>query len=54
MTPTTTTWLLLQIIAGNIAMLMLWWCIVRVRRRIERLERRFDALKRAHYEQTYV
>jgi heme exporter protein C len=42
--------MLVTLIAGIIAMLMLWWCIIRVRARVERLRRQVDALSRARYE----
>jgi heme exporter protein C len=42
--------MLVTLIVGTIAMLMLWWCIIRVRSRLEWLRRRVDALNLARYE----
>lgn len=41
--------MLVTLLAANSAMLLLWWSIVRLRRRIERLERKLESLtRRAH------
>jgi heme exporter protein C len=42
--------MLITFLAANVAMLLLWWCVIRVRRRIERLERKAAGLTRAAHE----
>jgi heme exporter protein C len=41
--------MLVTFIASNAAMFLLWWCVVRVRRRIERLDRELEGLTRQSY-----
>jgi heme exporter protein C len=38
--------MLVTLIVAHIAMLLLWWCVIRVRRRIAQLERKLDFLSR--------
>jgi heme exporter protein C len=40
----------LTLLASTIAMLMLWWCIVRLRRRVARLQRAEEGLSRMAYQ----
>ena len=40
----------LTLLVSTIAMLMLWWCIVRLRRRVARLERAAEGLQRSAYQ----
>jgi heme exporter protein C len=42
--------MLFTFIAANVAMLLLWWCVVRVRRRVARLERKLEWLSRRAHE----
>jgi len=42
--------MLFTFIVAHVAMLLLWWCVMRVRRRVERLERRLDYLSRLAHE----
>jgi heme exporter protein C len=42
--------MLATFIACNVAMFLLWWCILRARRRVATLERRLDALTRLQYD----
>ncbi len=42
--------MLLTLLAANVAMLMLWWCVIRVRRRVARLERAAEGLTRRTFE----
>jgi len=37
------------LMVATVAMLMLWWCVVRVRRRLESSARRQEALSREIY-----
>jgi len=41
--------MLLTLIVAAVAMLMLWWCVIRVRRRLERSARSQEALSREIY-----
>ena len=38
--------MLATLLAGHVAMLLLWWCVIRMRRRVERLERKLDSMSR--------
>jgi heme exporter protein C len=41
--------MLVTFVAAHVAMLLLWWCIVRIRRGVQRLERKLEFLaRRAH------
>ena len=41
--------MLVTFLVANVSMLLLWWCFVRIRRRVERLERKLASLSsRAH------
>jgi heme exporter protein C len=42
----------LTFIAANVAMVLLWWCVVRLRRRVARLERAAEGLTRRTFELT--
>jgi heme exporter protein C len=42
--------MLLTFLAANVAMLLLLWCIIRVRRRVERLERKLEGMTRMTHE----
>lgn len=42
--------MMLTFVAAHIAMLLLWWCVVKVRRRVARLERKLDHLSRRAHE----
>jgi heme exporter protein C len=41
--------MLVTLIVATVAMLMLWWCVMRVRRGIERLARKHEVLRREIY-----
>jgi heme exporter protein C len=42
--------MLVTFLVANLVMLLLWWCIFRVRRRVERLERKLEGLTRLAHE----
>jgi heme exporter protein C len=42
--------MLVTFIVANVAMLMFWWCAIRMRRRLASLERKLDALTISAYE----
>ena len=42
--------MLVTLIAATVSMLPVWWCIVRVRRRVERLNRKLEFLSRRVHE----
>lgn len=46
--------MLITLLVAHVAMLLLWWCVMRVRRRIERLERKLDFLTRLAHERNVV
>ena len=41
--------MMVTFIACSVAMFLLWWCVIRVRRRVERLQRQQEALTREIY-----
>jgi hypothetical protein len=42
--------MLVTLLAGHIAILLLWWCVVLMRRSIARLERKVEILSRHVHE----
>jgi heme exporter protein C len=42
--------MLITLLVATMSLLLLWWCIVRVRRRVERLERKLETLSRRAHE----
>jgi heme exporter protein C len=42
--------MLITFIVAHVAMLLLWWCVVRIRRRVAQLERKLEPLSRNAHE----
>lgn len=42
--------MLITLLVAHVAMILFWWCVVRVRRRVERMERKLEVLSRQAHE----